>query len=277
LTPSLLASQALAARAPATYERPLLAFGGAVYNPDGYDQVMANVPAMKQQFDKLVGIRQAAFSGSPYGRFGPQSNLAGTKTEVLMINELVPGSRIELGRAVSEGNVRALAAAGELKKSRVVHFAVHGMAMPAKPAMSGIVLSYENPTVGTPADRDGYLQITEIESLPLRAELVTLSACETGLGAIIAGEGVVGLTSSLFTAGADNVLASLWPVSDASSVYFMQRFYFHHLIQGQPRDLAIAEVKREFISGRAGNFRHPQFWAPFNLYGGRDALAGAGN
>ena len=82
------------------------------------------------------------------------------------------------------------------------------------------------------------------------------------------------MTSSLFTAGADNVLASLWPVSDASSVYFMQRFYHHHLIQGLPRDLAIAEVKREFISGRARGFGHPQHWAPFNLYGGRDVLVG---
>ncbi len=274
LTPSLLVSQSLAARAPVAYERPMLAFGGAVYDPSAYDQVMANVPAMKQQFDQLVGVRQAVFSGSPYGRFGPQTNLAGTKTEVLMINELVPGSRIEVGRAVSEGHIRALAAQGELRKSRVLHFAVHGMAMPEKPEMSGIILSYENPGPGTPADRDGYLQITEIQHLPLRAELVTLSACETGLGAIIAGEGVVGLTSSLFSAGADNVLASLWPVSDASSVYFMQRFYHHHLIQGLPHDLAIAEVKREFIQGRAGNFRHPQFWAPFNLYGGRAALAG---
>lgn len=276
LTPSLLVSQTIAARPAATYTSPLLAFGGAVYNPATYEKVMAGVPAMKQQFDKLVGVRQAVFAGSPYaGRFGPQSNLAGTKTEVLMINELVPGSRIETGRAVSEGNVRAMAARGQLKQSRVLHFAVHGMAMPEMPAMSGIILSWEDPVQNMPAERDGFLQITEIEHLPLRAELVTLSACQTGLGAIIAGEGVVGLTSSLFTAGADNVLASLWPVSDASSVYFMQRFYKYHLIENVPSDLAIALVKREFITGKAGGFRHPQHWAAFNLYGGRDLLVGA--
>jgi CHAT domain-containing protein/tetratricopeptide (TPR) repeat protein len=276
LTPSLLVSQTLAARPAGTYARPLLAFGGAVYNPATYEKVMAGVPAMKQQFDKLVGVRQAVFAGSPYaGRFGPQSNLAGTKTEVMMINELVPGSQVELGRDVSEGHVRALAERGELKQSRVLHFAVHGMAMPEMPAMSGIILSWEEPFPNMPADRDGFLQITEIEHLPLRAELVTLSACQTGLGAIIAGEGVVGLTSSLFTAGADNVLASLWPVSDASSVYFMQRFYKHHLIDGVPSDLAVALVKREFIAGQAGGFRHPQYWAPFNLYGGRDLLVRA--
>ena len=275
LTPSLVVTQTLAARPVATYARPLLAFGGAVYNPANYEQVMANVPAMKQQFDKLVGVREAVFAGSPYaGRFGPQDNLAGTKTEVMMINELVPGSQVELGREVSEANVRAMAARGELQQSRVLHFAVHGMAMPEMPAMSGIILSWEEPYPNMPADRDGFLQITELERLPLRAELVTLSACQTGLGAIIAGEGVVGLTSSLFSAGADNVLASLWPVSDASSVYFMQRFYKHHLIEGVPSDVAIALVKREFISGRAGGFRHPQHWAPFNLYGGRALLVG---
>lgn len=273
LTPSLLVSQTLAARPAVEFAQPLLAFGGAVYNPDNYEQVMADVPAMKQAFDKLVAVREAVFNDSPYaGRFGPQNNLAGTKTEVLMIHELVPGSQIQLGRDVSEANVRAMAARGDLKKSRVIHFAVHGMAMPTMPALSGILLSYEDPKPGTPADRDGILQITEIQTLPLRAELVTLSACQTGLGAIIAGEGVVGLTSSLFTAGADNVLASLWPVSDASSVYFMQRFYHHHLIGGLPSDVAIAEVKREFIAGKAGNFKHPQFWAPFNLYGGGDLL-----
>lgn len=274
LTPSLLVSQALAERPPATYARPMLAFGGAVYDPSSYDRVMADVPAMKQQFDQLVAVRQAVFSGSPYaGRFGPQSNLAGTKTEVLMLGELLPGTRIEVGRGVSESNIRALAAAGELQNSRVIHFAVHGMALPAMPELSGIILSYENPTAKTPPERDGFLQITEIEKLPLRAELVTLSACETGLGAIIAGEGVVGLTSSLFQAGADAVLASLWPVSDASSVYFMQRFYQHHLVDGVPPDVAVALVKREFITGKAGNgFRHPQHWAPFNLYGGRESL-----
>lgn len=275
LTPSLLVSQTLAAREAGTYAQPLLAFGGAVYNPADYEKVMAGVPAMKQQFDKLVAVRKAVFADSPFaGRFGPQNNLAGTKTEVLMIHELVAGSQVEIGRAVSEGNVRAMAARGDLKKSRVLHFAVHGMAMPQMPALSGIILSYEDPKPGSPADRDGFLQITEIEHLPLRAELVTLSACQTGLGAIIAGEGVVGLTSSLFTAGADTVMASLWPVSDASSVYFMRRFYEHHLIKNLPSDLAVAEVKREFIAGKAEGFRHPQYWAPFNLYGGGALVKG---
>ncbi len=102
---------------------------------------------------------------------------------------------------------------------------------------------------------------------------MTFSACETGLGAIVAGEGVVGLTGSLLKAGADNVLASLWPVSDYSTVYFMRRYYELHLIEGVPSDLAITQVKRDMEANALPGYAHPQFWAPFNLYGGRELIA----
>lgn len=277
LTPSILTTMVLAGRPASTYTRPMLALGGAVYNPESYASDMRGADEMKQQFGLMLAAREAAFSGnrSPYvGVFGgPANNLAGTKAEVQMLSELVPQSETIIGRDVSEAHVRELAASGELKHSRVVHFAVHGSAQPAMPALSCIVLSYEGHyTKELPAERDGLLQLSEIQALPLRAELVTLSACETGLGAIFAGEGVVGLTGAFLTAGSDRVLASLWPVSDASTVYFMQRFYRLHLIDGVPGDLAMAQVKREFIAGEAGNYRAPQFWAPFNLYGGADLL-----
>ncbi|MDP3073881.1 MAG: CHAT domain-containing protein [Opitutaceae bacterium] len=281
LTPSLLTTMALAARPAATFTRPLLAFGGAVYNPKSYTTDMTAAERMKTQFGTmLVAARQAAFAPnrSPYaGVFGgPMSNLAGTKAEVQMLGELLPGSRIVLGSEVNEKNIRALAAAGELRSARVLHFAVHGAALPAMPALSCIALSYEGHfTKDLPADRDGLLQLAEIQALPMRAELVTLSACETGLGAILAGEGVVGLTGAFLSAGGDRVLASLWPVNDAGTTYFMQRFYRLHVTEAMPGDLAMAAVKREFIAGQAGAFRHPQYWAPFNLYGGAELLAPA--
>ncbi|MBL9203396.1 MAG: CHAT domain-containing protein [Opitutaceae bacterium] len=281
LTPSLFTTLALAARPAATFARPMLALGGAVYNPATYERDMRGAEQMKLQFGQmLVAARKAAFAPgrSPYaGVFGgPMNNLAGTQAEVQMLGELLPGTRVVLGREVNEKNVRALAAAGELRSSRVVHFAVHGAALPSRPALSCIALSYEGHfTSDLPAERDGLLQLAEIQQLPLRAELVTLSACETGLGAILAGEGVVGLTGAFLSAGGDRVLASLWPVNDAGTTYFMQRFYKLHLVDGQPGDLAMAAVKREFITGQAGGFRAPQFWAPFNLYGGADLLGPA--
>jgi CHAT domain-containing protein len=278
LTPSFLTTMVLAKRPIATYPRTMLALGGAVYDPDSYASDMRNADQMKQQFTQMLAARESAFGGtnrSPYtGVFGgPATNLAGSKAEVQMLGELVPQTQTIIGREVSEKTVRKLAADGELRNSRVLHFAVHGSALPAMPALSCIMLSYEGHyTKQMPADSDGMLQLSEIQQLPLRADLVTLSACETGLGAIFAGEGVVGLTGAFLSAGGNRVLASLWVVSDAGTVYFMQRFYRLHLIEGVPGDLAMAQVKREFIAGEAGGFRHPQFWAPFNLYGGGDLL-----
>jgi CHAT domain-containing protein/tetratricopeptide (TPR) repeat protein len=275
LTPSLLTSLALAERPPATYERPFLGFGGAVYDPRSYSKDIAGASQIKLQMEAVTAVRSAQVAGnrSPYAGWsrGPASNLAGTKAEVQLLSDLLPGSRVVIGRDVSEPHIRKMAAAGELRQNRVLHFAVHGSAVPIMPELSCILLSWEGEiTPDMPAERDGRLQIGEFEQLSLRAELVTFSACETGLGAIVAGEGVIGLTGSLLTAGADNVLASLWPVSDYSTVYFMRRYYEMHLLEGVPSDIAIARVKRDMEANKLPGYAHPQFWAPFNLYGGRE-------
>ncbi len=278
LTPSFLITLALADRAPATYDRSLLAFGGAVYNPKDYAQVMAGVDDLRERLRLLRATREnqvSAITRSPYfGIFGgPSSNLAGTQAEVEEIGDTLDGSQVITGREVSEPNVRRLASVGEFRRSRAIHFAVHGSALPHRPELSCLSLSYEGHFSRTmPADRDGKLSLAEIRALPIRADLVTLSACETGLGAIFAGEGVVGLTSAFLTAGGDRVLASLWPVNDVATTFFMVEFYRLHFVEGMPGDLAVARVKREFLANRPQGFRHPQFWAPFNLYGGGDLL-----
>ncbi len=277
LTPSLLTTLALAERPAATYERSFLGFGGAVYDPSTYSQDIAGSSKIKSQLEAVTAVRNAQVAGnrSPYAGWsrGPASNLAGTKAEVQLLSELLPGAAAVIGRDVSEPHIRQMATAGDLRQNRVLHFAVHGSAVPIMPELSCILLSWEGEvTSEMSAERDGRLQIGEFEELSLRAELVTFSACETGLGAIVAGEGVIGLTGSLLTAGADAVLASLWPVSDYSTVYFMRRFYEMHLVENVPSDLAIARVKRDMEAGKLAGFQHPQYWAPFNLYGGRELL-----
>src|SRR5690606_2954509 len=98
LAPSVLTTMVLAGRAPAAYERPLLAFGGAVYDPGSYAEDMVASERMKQQFGLMFAAREAAFTPnrSPYaGVFGgPMNNLAGTKAEVQMLGELLPEARI---------------------------------------------------------------------------------------------------------------------------------------------------------------------------------------
>ncbi len=277
LTPSFETTMILAARQPGEYARPLIAFGGAVYNPENYAKVMAGVGDLREQIRLMREVRQneVAANRSPYfGVFGgPSTNLAGTQAEVEELGDLFPGSTIVIGRSVSERNVRDLARQGRLRDSRVVHFAVHGSALPSMPELSCLSLSFEGHFTRTmPPENDGKLSLAEIRALPLRADLVSLSACETGLGAIFAGEGVVGLTAAFLSAGSDRVLSSLWAVNDVSTTFFMVDFYRLHFIEGMPADLAIATVKRAFIAGSPAGFRHPQYWAPFNIYGGADLL-----
>jgi CHAT domain-containing protein len=238
---------------------------------------MAISPQIKTELAAVTAVRAAQFEGarSPYAGWarGPASNLAGTRVEVELLGEILPGSRIVTGSDVSEPFIRRMAAAGELAQSRVPHFAVHGSAVPTMPDLSCILLSWEGEiTPQMSAEHDGRRQLTDFSNLNLRTELVTFSACETGRGAIIAGTGVVGATGALLQAEADNVLASRWPGSDYSTVYFMRRYSELHRNENVPSDLAIAQVKRDMIAGKLAGFQHPQYWAPFHLYGGRELI-----
>ena len=102
-------------------------------------------------------------------------------------------------------------------------------------------------------------------NLRLAAGLVTLSACETGLGRLENGEGVVGTTRAFMAAGAQSVLVSLWPVNDRSTAELMALFYRRVLRGRAARGMALAAAKRALIASRAT--RAPFYWAPFVLVG----------
>lgn len=104
--------------------------------------------------------------------------------------------------------------------------------------------------------------------LSLNAELVTLSACETGLGRRVRGEGIIGLPHALLAAGARGVLVSLWRISDRSAADFMERSY-SELQMGRPPAQALVHVRRTLIDDGAGA-SHPSRWAAFVLVGGVD-------
>jgi CHAT domain-containing protein len=116
---------------------------------------------------------------------------------------------------------------------------------------------------------DGFLTMAEIAKLRIDAEQVVLSACDTGLGKLYAGEGVVGLTQAVFVAGARAVAVSLWEVADDSTAELMLSAYDTMQTKGLSFAEAMAEAKRGLISGRlgAGRFSRPYYWAPFVHYG----------
>ena len=132
------------------------------------------------------------------------------------------------------------------------------------PGRSGIILSLED------SDKeDGILQIAEIMRLKFNADLVTLSACRTGLGKLISGEGVLGLTRAFLYAGARSVQASLWNVNDTATAELMTAFY-RNLKRGLPKDEALRQAKLELLHGKQLSWRHPYFWASFVLTGERN-------
>ena len=144
----------------------------------------------------------------------------------------------------------------------VIHLATHGYLNKLNPLLSGIELEPD-------PSEDGRLEVHEILRLRLRARLVTLSACETALGAsyfteVPAGDDFVGLTRAFLFAGSHSVLASLWKVDDRSTLELMEAFYRHR--ERTESAEALVAAQRLMRQGN-GRYRHPYFWAAFVLVG----------
>jgi CHAT domain-containing protein len=149
---------------------------------------------------------------------------------------------------------------GELKKFNYVHFATHGFIDEAKPDLSSLVLTQDNNS-----EEDGFLQATEIFNLNLNADLVVLSACQTGLGKLIRGEGMVGLTRAFMYAGTPSVLVSLWSVKDASTATLMTDFYKNLIKEKLSKTEALRKAQLSMLGDE--KFAHPFYWAPFVIVG----------
>jgi len=149
-----------------------------------------------------------------------------------------------------------------------LHFACHGIVDDTFPLESALVLSV--PEAPSPDKENGILQAWEIfEQLRIDADLVALSACDTGRGQTLAGEGMIGLVRAFHYAGARTVLASQWPVGDASTADLMTAFY-RRLRDGAPYDEALRAGQLELLASAesAGPDRsHPFYWAAFQLIG----------
>lgn len=150
----------------------------------------------------------------------------------------------------------------DLRRYQIVHFATHALIDREHPELSGIVLSLVNKQGNS---ENGFLQLHEIYNLRLSAELVTLSACSTGLGKEISGEGLVGLTRGFMYAGAKGVLASLWKVDDRATAELMRRYYRELLVERKSPAAALKAAKVELW--RQKRWREPFYWASFVFQG----------
>jgi len=157
---------------------------------------------------------------------------------------------------------RSIATGGELSKYRYVHFATHGYLDTSRANLSAIVLSLFDEQ-GKP--QDGFLRTHDIYNLKLPAELVVLSACETGLGKDVTGEGLEGLTRGFMYAGARRVVVSLWNVNDKATATLMQRLYIGMLRSGRTPAEALRAAQIEML--RTRQWQSPYFWAAFVMQG----------
>ncbi|HEY8203953.1 MAG TPA: CHAT domain-containing tetratricopeptide repeat protein [Pyrinomonadaceae bacterium] len=223
------------------------------------------------------------------GTFGDQQTfklerLVESRREVSQIASLNKPDQVSLflGSEAREENVKT---AGRLSQYRFIHFATHGLLNEERPQYSGLILSLSNSgvpasasdnlearpgagapqsTLRNPQAEDGLLQVYEVFNLRLNADLVVLSACETGLGKEVKGEGLVGLTNAFLYAGTPSVVVSVWKIQDRSTADLMVKLY-KEMNRGQDKTEALRQAKLALIRDR--RFAHPYYWAPFILIG----------
>ncbi len=184
------------------------------------------------------------------------NDLLGTEKEVDAIAKLFPNqSKVFTYANASEQTLKSK----EIQNYNYLHLATHGIVDSSDPSQSEIFLNGSG-------SEDGNLFCREIYNMNMSADLVVLSACETGLGKFSKGEGVIGLSRALTYAGAKNIVVSFWKVSDESTAELMISFY-KHLIESNDQNFsnALRQAKMDVI--RTGKYSSPYYWAPFVLIG----------
>ncbi|NOT59855.1 MAG: CHAT domain-containing protein, partial [Acidobacteria bacterium] len=183
-----------------------------------------------------------------------------TRQEAEQLLALVPaGERMQ---ALDFAANRATATSEQLSQYRYVHFATHGLTDSERAELSTVLLSLFDEQ-GAP--QDGFLRAHEVYNLNLPAEMVVLSACETGLGKQVKGEGLVSLTRGFMYAGAARVVVSLWSVNDKATAELMTKFYRRVLVEGERPAAALRAAQIEMWKTK--QWEAPYYWAAFTLQG----------
>jgi CHAT domain-containing protein len=150
----------------------------------------------------------------------------------------------------------------DLDQFNIIHLATHGFVNSENPDKSGILFADPDDS-----PEDGILHTNEIYNLSLNTDLVNLSACETGLGKMAKGEGIVGLTRAMLYAGTQNLIVSLWQVYDLSTRNLMIDFYEHQIEQSHNQYFSPSLRKAKLNMIKEGEYAHPFYWAAFILIG----------
>ena len=187
-----------------------------------------------------------------------------SKEEIKNIISLFPNSTYYNNKSFTEDKLKELSRDSLLINFNIIHFATHGIIYPELPELDALILSQYN---DLSLKEDGFLTKYEISQLNIKCDLTILSCCETAIGNIYDGEGVVNLSNSFFIAGSNAVIATLWPIFDESTSIFMYNYYKYFKMK-KDYSKSLVRIKKDFIKGTYGEkYKHPSFWGAFVYYG----------
>jgi CHAT domain-containing protein len=222
----------------------------------GKEQTLATaVPASERDDDARMLEHLASGPSAASGRL-EIPRLPFTREEAARIAALAPAN--QTFEALDFRASLKSVSSGELSRYRYVHFATHGYLDSDRPELSSIVLSLVDQNGGP---QDGFLRAQDIYNLKLNADLVVLSACQTGLGKQIRGEGIVGLTRGFMYAGAPRVIVSMWSVNDRATEELMAAFYQKLLKDNMRPSAALRQAQLEMWKSR--KWSAPYYWGAF--------------
>ncbi len=248
-----------------TAPKPLVVFADPVFTPNDERFAKTVAPQASHNIsDRGLPIEAQQLEKAALTEGIKWKRLPFTRDEADGIVRIIPNSQPQ-ELLDFRANRQALNSNSHLNQYQIIHLATHGFVDTEHPEFSGILLSlldqegnYEN----------GYLTLNDIFNLDLQANLVVLSACQTGVGKLIKGEGLVGLTRGFMYAGTPRVLVSLWSINDQSTSELMVKFYQKTLKEKLTPVAALRAAQLEmWQQGDWKKWKSPYYWAAFTMQG----------
>jgi CHAT domain-containing protein len=257
---SMLAALQNKKEMPNTRQKEIVILADPVFSQDDPRVTSEAKQIATQSIPETTDLRRSLRDIDGQGGEVNFSRLLSTLQEARMIVKAAPRGSTEVITGFEANKSSSMNAT--LGQARILHFATHGIINNEHPELSGIVLSLVDPKGNA---RSGFLRLSDIYKLNLQCDLVVLSACRSGLGKQLNGEGFVGLTRGFTSAGSRSVIASLWKVDDEATAELMGHFYEAMFRQGLTPAAALQKAKLTMQSDPT--WHHPYYWAGFILQG----------
>jgi CHAT domain-containing protein/Tfp pilus assembly protein PilF len=227
------------------YRKEALAFGVSKYEPPERQSQGEDIASASSVLSDLYRRNGFTIGPIPYS----QTEIKGLKRRIRP-----EGIDIYFGENATEAAFKGL----DLEAYRLIHLACHAFSDERYPLRSSLVFS-----PGGDGEEDGFLQVSEMYRIRTNADLVVLSACQTGRGKIVRNEGILGLPRIFFYMGARSVVSTLWPIQDKAGALFM-RYFYDSYYRGEGKAEALQTAKKKMIGSKYG---HPYYWGAYTLTG----------